>query len=318
MASRLIKKAVANKLKEKSFIKENVWVLPKENGQYTMKTLKAGFKKFVGDDVVVVYIVNSNEYHDEDNTNPEKLNKEYKVPTENFSSWWHVIGRDFWIDSVELIFDKYENNGKLIIYKNNLNLSVKRVIQSFRDGISHCVFQPIRIWGQKSLDQATSKTAVKRYKKILNDIDDFEKKYKDGLPEGSVNEVCNKLQVDIEIELPFSNVKLVNGESIIKKLKKFKFVNTRLNHIELNEVVNNNETIELSQEEFNKIKQKLDDEGKFYTYTKSNKQVNSLSTLNQQYKIKNEYSKAVADWVLQLKENGCDMNSYKIDDIDDI
>jgi hypothetical protein len=72
--------------------------------------------------------------------------------------------------------------------------------------------------------------------KRRKNIKEYEKKYSKGVPEDAFGEICNDLQIDIHIELPFNN-KFIEIQSIKKKLRAFRFVNTRLNHLELNEVI---------------------------------------------------------------------------------
>jgi hypothetical protein len=58
---------------------------------------------------------------------------------------------------------------------------------------------PIRIWATEKLNSNTNKCKVS----ILKNIDEYEKTYINGVPEDAISEICNKLQIDINIEMPF-------------------------------------------------------------------------------------------------------------------
>lgn len=49
--------------------------------------------------------------------------------------------------------------------------------------------------------------------------------------------------------MPFCETKFIEGQSIKKRLKLFKFINTRLNHIDLNEIVSTDDFTIVTREE---------------------------------------------------------------------
>ena len=53
------------------------------------------------------------------------------------------------------------------------------------------------------LKEAKTKQTKSRYNVILKELEIFEEQYKDGVPEDAIAEICNKLQIDISIEMPF-------------------------------------------------------------------------------------------------------------------
>ena len=135
----------------------------------------------------------------------------------------------------------------------------------------------------------------------MKNLNELEKKYSKGLPENAVSEVCNSLQSDMEICLPFCETKFIEAQSIKKRLKLFKFMNTRLNHIDLNEVVNNDSFTEVSRAELLKIKADLDANNEFYTYKKDMISISCISTLHTQYKLKNDFGEICSEFEI---ENG--------------
>jgi len=123
-----------------------------------------------------------------------------------------------------------------------------RLQQSFREGISHCMFEPIKKWTEEMIENSNSASTIKKYKAMYNKAVKFEKKYDKGVPQEDILDICNSLQIGLDITLPFSKDSFISYKSGIKPRKTFKFINTRLNHIDLGNVVGKNDTITLSKD----------------------------------------------------------------------
>ena len=136
---------------------------------------------------------------------------------------------------------------------------------------------------------------------MLKKIDKLEKQYLQGVPEDCIAEICNALQIDISVELPFCNTNFIDSKSIMKALRTFKFMNTRLNHVDLNEVVQTGEIEVVSLSDLLILKAQLDNDNEYYTFRRNLDNVTSISTLRKTYKLSNVFSEIVS----------------KIDDIDD-
>lgn len=251
---------------------------------------------------------------------------EYNVPKnedERTVAWWWRFAHYDWLyhyngpDIFKYYQKKYKGEfvytGDIFIYPQGEEISSKKIVQLFREGITHCVFTPIRDWAQLKFDESKSLTAKKRYSALLNKLDDYIETYGDGLPEHCVSEVCNNLQVDITIEVPFGKEKLIEAKSTRKRLKLFRFMNTRLNHVQLNELVTNDECEDVSsRRQLYDIIQDLVDSGEFYTYTKTKEGITSISTLSKKYQLKSEFREIVAKFEFETGLSFC-----KLDDIGD-
>ena len=210
----------------------------------TLESLRNGLKQFKGKSVIVEYIVNNvnnskfkhlqnnlNKYNT-DNGYKKQLDlkqvnrsnivrsKEYNIP-QDWRNFWDKSGAyyDWWYDYDIDIFTKMENKGSIFIYPESENLDTKQIIQLFRDGISHCVFTPIRNWAISKLEESSAEKTRYRYSGMIKKINEFESKYADGVPENVINEICNSLQIDINIELPFCENKFIEAKSTKKRLK---------------------------------------------------------------------------------------------------
>ena len=146
----------------------------------------------------------------------------------------------------------------------------------------------------------------------MNKVNEYLEKYHSiGVPEDDFPEICNALQIDINIELPFCENKYIECKCIKKKLKAFNFMNSRLNHVELNVVFDLENTVEVSKEEIYDIKKDLDERNIFYTYRRNSNYINSIQTIDKNYKVKNPFSEAVAKFEFETGLKYC-----KVDDID--
>jgi hypothetical protein len=119
-------------------------------------------------------------------------------------------------------------------------------------------------------------------------MEKLELQYRDGgVDEKKIQEIADKLQVHIEINQPFQK-KFIVCKSNKKALTTFRFINTKLNHIDLNEVVNK-EPIYLEYNELQELfKEYSDDKDKFFTYTRGRTGYTSISTLKNTYRISND------------------------------
>ena len=273
--------------------------------------LRNGLKKYIGKNVVVVYMVNNKII---------KVNN-YFIP-EKFGNFWKKI-RSEWItgstsDSVP-IFDLYEagigdipipndlSTCRLFVYEANPIITSNKIIQAFKEGITNCLLTPIKVWATETLEQSKSKTAKYRYSKIITDIQEFESMYVDGVPENAISDICNKLQIDISIQMPYCETKFIDCQSIKKRLKHFNFLNTRINHIDINEITNLGNYIESSRKEIFQIIEKCNVDGIFYYY---NRDKTCVYTLQNIYKVVDDFNKVVNEF-----EDDYNMNEYMIDDI---
>ena len=241
---------------------------------------------------------------------PKLYEHTFDIPTERFSSWWGRESQYFKITSNDTVSNTPEC--KFFIYQPN-KLTEKLIKQEFREGIKNCMLSPIREWAEAKMEEAETKQTKSRYNCILKDLTIFEEQYKDGVPEDAIAEICNKLQIDISVEMPFCENNFIEGQSIKKRLKSFKYVNTRINHVDLNEVVKVDDFEEVSRSQLKEIKEQLDANNEYYTYKKSMNQVSSISTLTKNYRINDDFNKIITEF-----EESTGLIMCKVDDVDDV
>ena len=241
------------------------------------------------------------------------------IPNNGYGGWWNGFSFFFMIDSETGIFDASINDGleskfqtQVLIFTMN-KVQPSNYTQYFMEGITNCLLKPIREWGVECLDEAKSKTAQGRYKKIIRECDKFEEKFQeDGVPEHCISEICEKLQIGIEIDLPSTantKTKYIDGRSQKKPIKIFKYINTRLNHIDLNEVRSLNNYEEVSQERLNEIFQNGLEEG-MTLWKQAKTGITQVHALDKIYKLNSEegFRRAVKEF-----EEKNDIDQYKLE-----
>lgn len=247
----------------------------------------------------------------------------FVIPEKGFSKWWDTHSFFFWLDSTIELFgnwnEKYLDDPKLraqLIILTLDKVNKEDFNQYFLDGITHCFFHPIKEWANRCEDESKSKSAKKRYKTIHKKVSKYIEKYPKGIPEEDLSNVCNDLQISVEIDLPgmtWKEHKYIEVESQKKALKRFKFINTRLNHIELNELSTKTEYTEVNKDDINEIYKNSLDNNQFILWKESKSGIVQINTLDKIYKLKdkNSYNDIVKDFEEQYGFSNYKIEYYK-------
>ena len=247
--------------------------------------------------------------------------KEYQIPSfnnfEDFDIWWNNerVKWDWQIDSEEDIFTFHDNQGKLYFYpSNNSLINYNRIRQSYLDGVEHCVFTPIYEWAERKYnDETISPSTRKKYNAIMNKINKkFLKKYKNGVPEIEMENVCKDLNIRIEIHYPYCEEYKIYGSTLIKPRKIFEYINIRLNHLEQGKMYFNSHITEVqSIDEMRTIEEELIDSNTDYCFIQNiDGHKTMIQTISTRYMLVDDFMKNMKE--LEEKYN---MNEMKICDI---
>ena len=202
-------------------------------------------------------------------------------------------------------------NGKLIIQvESNEKFTPQKIAQAFKQGITNCLFKPMIDWAENKLINSKSESTTLKYKSKLNVMKKLEKQYHEsGVDENKIQEIANKLQVDIHICQPFQK-KFIEKKSEKKALTKFNFINSKLNHIDLNEVVNK-EPVYVTYEDLVKLYDQLIKSDDYFTYTRGHIGYTSISTLENTYRLNNDYQEFTKEFEKDNFINECYLDDYK-------
>ena len=206
----------------------------------------------------------------------------------------------FQVDSDYNIFN-YPDYGEykvVVLTQDKIEIPLEKLKQKYKDGASHCVLNPIKLWAEDKRDGAKTNSTAKRYNSIINKVDKFIEEYKDGIPDDDLQIIADDLKIALKIDLPSTIISKVNHIDIrpIKKpLTTFNYINTRLNHVE-HIISTNNKNIQISKEELNlKLEQNIK-EDKVVFYRKNGDLITKLYTAEGIYTTCNdEYLEACKD-----------------------
>tara|TARA_R110002020_G_scaffold6056_2_gene25366 strand:+ start:1171 stop:3930 length:2760 start_codon:yes stop_codon:yes gene_type:complete len=241
-----------------------------------------------------------------------------EVPSvgEGYSAWWDTFSYFFMVDSEINAFSPVINDGLepnfqaqlLIMTLDKVNKS--NFSQYFMEGVTNCLLKPIRAWANDCLSDAKSKSAKYNYQRKLKLCDKYEEEFVNGVPEDRIAEICNKLQISIEIDLPSTvnnKTKFIEIRSQKKPLKTFKYINTRLNHIELNKVHSLDNYEEVSKKELIEI---FNNEKDFKMWRQGKSGITQVNTIDTIYKLKEDegYKRVVEEF-----EEEHNLHAFKVE-----
>ena len=288
--------------------------------EHQLVYLKNIFRQYKGQ-----YIEIAKKHLDDDRSKFITDTQSTNVPKRGFNSWWSNFTQFLFPDSDKWIFDESynpmgapSNQAQLIIMSAD-KVDKSNYQQFFLDsaGASHCVFTPMMNWCVDCSINSNTESTRKKYIARANKIENLIEYYNDGVPEKDFPEICNQLQIGIEIDMPSSvldkNTKYIKYRSQKKPIKTFKFINTRINHIELNEITNKENYDEISQDELKKIFDNTHD----FKLWKGDRdgQLYQINTLTKVYKLsdKEGYIKVINDFnkLNKLSQFKIEHNSQK-------
>ena len=239
--------------------------------------------------------------------------------------FWKDNATDFQLDSEYMIWNaEYEPQTITFIFSKETKLNYKFFNQAFLDGVSNCFFTPILEHFTDTIADSKSKTTKKKYETLVNKIqgkqmkNEFKEgylhKYANGIKQKDIPAVCEDLQIEVAIEQPFNVNPLFEYRSNKKPLKKFKFLNTRSDHIEYatnGDLFKQYEPVKMDQKEMIETKKQLDKDKIFNTYTKNAYGICSLKTLDNYYVLDDEFYSAVKDFEKDTELETCSIDALK-------
>jgi len=302
-------------------------------GNDTMSYFKKVFSAYKGQSIKVVkrysdLDLDYGDFMDSDDMKDIKINNIEQVedseivdvPDNGFSKWWKKWSFFLWINSNDEVFGDWNEvlnddpklQAQLLIMTLD-KVNAENYNQFFLDGITNCFFTPIKDWALNCEADSKSKSAQKRYKTINKKVDKYIEKYSKGIPEEDMSAVCNDLQISVEIDLPSTMLnkdKYIEVESQKKALKKFRYINTRLNHIELNNVNSKDNYEEVDKKQIIDIFTESHNRGEFILWKECKDGITQINTLDTIYKLKDEggYNEVVKEF-----EEEYNFSDYKIE-----
>lgn len=164
--------------------------------------------------------------------------------------WWDILKRYFMVGGgSEGTNALTQMNFRLVIMIAD-EIPSQRIQQSFRDGVSHCVLQPLYDLWVKYAENSESKATKVRYLQRAKQLYKLQEKYTNGVPEDEMEEVAQVAKRCIIIHDIIGNeIKRYNT----KASQYFHFTNTRKNHVDENFITMDKQYVSVTQEQINQI-----------------------------------------------------------------
>ena len=265
---------------------------------YQGKTIQVAYKFYVLDsNGVLVERTDTNTY------DVPKSGQGYSEFWRNLYQFLRPVYSDTWIFSDEFNNSDQVNQQAQLIIMTADKVGQGDYEQYFLDGITHCVFTPMLNWAQSCLQDANSTSSKKKYNAKINKLNKYIEIYSQGVREKNIQAICDDLDVGIKIDTPSSSTnktKFIDYEPSKNPnpIKRFSFINTRLNHIELNEITHQSAFVEKSQKFLNDYVNDCIESKKYCLWKGDIDRVYEISTLDCRYKLTQDegYSKEVREF----------------------
>jgi len=222
-------------------------------------------------------------------------------------------------DTDRMIWNEGLSAGEVVnfVFTKEKLLPQKYYQQKFREGVNNCVIKPVMQWAESKRDSSKTKSTMKRWNAMINKLKKDEIEYAEGFSIEDLKVFVEKYKISITLSQPFSN----NHETIEPSnggMKKFKFINTRLDHVDCGDFgldrYNLYKTYDpeiVTKEELLDIKKKCDETGELCIYNKNAFGIHRLRTLQNYYTLGNEFNNAVKDFEKKYKLLDCAFDTLK-------
>lgn len=226
------------------------------------------------------------------------------IKEKNFTSiYWYDILPQLTFNGIydgDSILTEFEGEGFRVNFKefrlvitSDDKIPSEQIIQSFRDGETHCVIEPLYNLWKKMSDNSISPASKTRCLQIANKIKNLEKTYPNGVPENKMEEVAKVAQRCIVLYDIIGNVIHKYNETATKS---FNFTNTRKDHVDLGFITLNNKYESVSIEELNQIIKKSQwglHRGDFRSPSGFSNSEGSYAIFNDDYNLYQEFNESI-------------------------
>jgi len=260
----------------------------------------------------------------------QSINQFYKKDIDQFRTGGSpsIMKWELWNDEFEL--EDVKDFDYTFILTKETKLSKLQVEQSFLDGVNHCVFEPILNYFEEKIEETKSKDCKKKYMESINKIkgnikidkwgrcsghEGYLNIYKNGVPQDKLDLICNDLKIGLDLEQPFINDTFIKIRPLKKARKVFKFINTRLNHIELNEtkykfddLIINDDAIEVDKKKLIEI---FEENKTDCIVNKRNDGIASVKTNKGYYVLGNDYNNTIKQFEKESKLDCFNIDALK-------
>jgi len=161
---------------------------------------------------------------------------------DNYYLFTQITSKNFWTD---------KKGVQIQMIPSKPIKKTKPIKQSFKEGKFNCVLNHVFRYFEKKMNETDNKKTKQNYKSRCNKTLELNNKYFDiGVDEEGLNDIANTLQININITLPFQD-QYIEVKSNKKALRTFNYINTRLNHVEYDEMSYEDNRVRKNNERIN-------------------------------------------------------------------
>jgi hypothetical protein len=188
--------------------------------------------------------------------------------------------------------------GDVVLIVKPSTIQANRLIQAYRDGITHCVFTPILDKLSERLEGAAASTA-KRIKQRISKLHDLKTLYEHGVPEDKMEEVAKAAGMKIQLFDVLGNSLNVYNEK--GREGSIHLTNTRENHVDIGLVVDS-DPVQMSAAEMKELWAELKEQGEFFMIDGDLRegQPTRIRTLKSAFQLKDERQELCKEFDKQL------------------
>lgn len=227
---------------------------------------------------------------------------------------YNIILQYFLFKSETFLWEFYNNKGKIYITEIKQIKKTPPKWQKYLDGPNHCFFSPMINVFKNKCDSVESKRSKYRYLELISKCEKYMVQYADGIPENDIQKVIDDLQISITIHCPFSvhTDSYKTYTSAKKSNFSIKFINSRIDHVELIDKLIDTNNIEFVEcvEDLTNIVDNAFNKKEYCTYKKNLASISEVYTNDKVYKVKSnvDYRNTVNEFIKKYN-----MSSFKID-----
>lgn len=220
----------------------------------------------------------------------------------------YVEGEDRWI---------FETGDVLVVLRAT-TISAERIVQRFRDGISHCVFTPILTKLRESLENGSSKEYKRKVSNRIRAVEELSKTYAEGVPVDNMEEVALATGYRIEIRDLFGKKLYIFNEKAKRGVLRFK--NLRENHLDEDHFTSDDAFVNVGAETMKQLYDeaciKWRDEKQFFHFEFIEDGIpKKLYTINGAYALRNEDYMAGVEFTKSIELNKYAFNASKYPEV---
>ena len=218
---------------------------------------------------------------------------------DNYYLFAQITSKKFWTD---------KKGVQIQMIQSKPIKKTKPIKQSFKEGKFNCVLNHVFQFFEKRMNETDNKKTKQNYKSRCKKTLELNDKYFDiGVDEEGLYDIANTLQIDINITLPFQD-QYIEVKSNKRGLRTFNYINTRLNHVDYDEMSYEDNRVEKTTSELITLQRHLDRTKQHYTYQKGSN-ISGIRTTDTLYILEGTYNEVVNEFEIKTGLINCKIDS---------